>query len=69
MKCTASGFHFTKFAKHWCTIDTCKQVMEWPSYESVCKSRDLPTDQKLVWLIGCWCVHTGDDLEMIKVYP
>ena len=58
----AVGFqiHFTKPANHWFTI-------LWPYYESVCKPTDLPSVQKLPWLIDCWSVLTREDFhEMIK---
>lgn len=58
------GFHFTNTANHWSTIGTCKQFIEkklWPCYELMCKSLDVPSDQKLMWLIDCWSVHTSED--------
>lgn len=58
----AVGFqiHFTKPANHWSTI----QTIHWENIVAilrVCKSTDLPSDQKLPCLmIDCWNVLTRE---------
>jgi hypothetical protein len=61
--CLADGFHMTMSSNHWSNLETCQQFVRHilvPYFQCIVKELQLPSNQKMIWLLDCWSVHKSE---------